>query len=222
MKTILSLSGGIDSCVLVPNLLQKGHIIQPVSFYYGSKHNIYENQAARDIVDFYKEKIHPLMEINISGITTAFKSNLLQTGSQIPEGHYAQENMKSTVVPARNMIFLSILTGIALSLDFNSVAAGMHAGDHYIYPDCRPAFVTSINSTIMEASDEKVCLLAPFTKMDKANIVELGLKNEAPLHLTRTCYKNQEKACGKCGACIERLEAFQKNSTLDPISYFGG
>jgi 7-cyano-7-deazaguanine synthase len=126
------------------------------------------------------------------------------------------------VVPARNLIFASILAGYAESIDAGIISLGVHGGDHHVYPDCRPAFISSLNSTVMWATDCKVRVDAPFLYNSKAEILRIGLdlkKVTVPYHLTRTCYKDQVMSCGKCGSCVERLEAFAEVGMIDPIKY---
>lgn len=215
-KTILSLSGGLDSTSLLAWLLKQEHKIIPVIFSYSSKHNKYENEAARKICQHYQ--LEPI-ECNLSGVFSVFKSNLLTSGGPIPEGHYNDATMSKTVVPGRNLIFISILAGIAESVGASFVAIGVHAGDHTIYPDCRPLFIDRAEKTIKASSDGRVGLFAPFLNMSKAEVLRVGLNNGAPLSLTRTCYKDQPIACGKCGSCVERLEAFSNFGIGDVIEY---
>lgn len=220
MKAVVSLSGGIDSTTVLAWFLREyGGPVLCVSFSYGSKHNKYENEAARKVAEFYKQ---PLIELDITGVMAGFTSNLLKTGGDIPEGHYTEPSMSQTVVPARNIIFASILAGVAWSNEAPKVALGIHQGDHAIYPDCRPSFFYAMNRAISEGTGSKVSLLAPFLHYNKAEIVEWGVHELAvPYHLTRTCYKDQLPACGKCGSCVERLEAFKLAGGKDPVEYEG-
>ncbi len=220
MKTVLSLSGGVDSTTLYAYLLNQGHEVSPIGIQYGSKHNLYELDCAADIHFFYGS-LDNLPVLEMTSIFQQFKSDLLISGGPIPEGHYEDETMKATVVPCRNMIFASILAGYALSIGADSVALGIHAGDHTIYPDCRLGFYYAMRLAIQEASDSQVELIAPFLKMDKASIIKKGLAMDVPYHLTRTCYTDNTDPCGKCGACVERLEAFDKNNIKDPVLYQG-
>jgi len=215
MKVILSLSGGLDSTCLLSRLFKQVEVL-PVIFSYGSKHNRYENEAAYMVCKYYDLK--PL-HIELDQVMVEFRSNLLKTGGEIPEGHYSAPSMSQTVVPARNLIFISILAGLAESNDAQKVALAVHAGDHHIYPDCRPEFVKSADKTVSLATDGKVSLMAPFLMMSKGEVLKEGLVERAPVHLTRTCYKDQLIACGKCGSCVERLEAFQQCGMKDPIDY---
>lgn len=219
MKAVIALSGGLDSCCLTGHLKQAGYDVIPVSFTYGSKHNQYENEAARMIADFYQTK---LIEIDMSTTFQHFESNLLKKGGEIPEGHYEDKNMKLTVVPGRNMIFLSILAGIAQSRGVDTIGIGVHAGDHAIYPDCRPEFIERMEAAVVSATDGLVNKIeAPFINKTKGEIIMHAgtLKIEVPLSLTRTCYKDQPAPCGKCGSCVERLEAFEYCGFADPVIY---
>jgi 7-cyano-7-deazaguanine synthase len=159
---------------------------------------------------------------DLSGIMQNFKSDLLLSGGEIPEGHYAGENMRKTVVPGRNLIFISIMAGLAESIGAQAIALGVHSGDHHIYPDCRPEFIHLARNTIRASSNNQISyLFTPFISLDKADILRIGyaLHFPPPYDLTRTCYKNQEYSCGKCGSCVERLEAFDKIGRKDPIPY---
>ena len=215
-KTILSFSGGLDSTVLLAHLLEQNLKVTPVAFIYPSKHNEYEMKAALSITNYYNLDLHI---INLTPAMLNFKSNLLLSGKDIPEGYYNHPNMKLTIIPGRNLIFTSILTGLAQSFNIKSIHLAIHSGDHYIYPDCRPDFYFYLKQAIYEGTDHEVSLIADFLKLNKTNITCLGDKLKAPLHLTRTCYKNQLLPCGKCGSCIERLEAFQENGLIDPLTY---
>lgn len=205
-KAIVSMSGGMDSATVLALAVQSFDVFC-VGFTYGSKHNKYENEAARSIARYYEV---PYKLIDLSAIMADFKSDLLLSGGEIPEGHYEAESMKRTVVPARNLIFASILTGIAVSQGAKAIFLGVHAGDHVIYPDCREGFIHSLRHTIQLAiDDDDFQVLTPFLYRTKTDILEIGLPLRVPYHLTRTCYKDQAVACGKCGSCQERLIAFR-------------
>ena len=152
---------------------------------------------------------------------TRSRSRLLrrETRPALPEGHYAEESMRQTVIPGRNMIFLSILAGIAESVGAQYVFIGTHAGDHFIYPDCRPAFLMSMDHAVRLSSEGKVEIRAPFVDVSKVAIVAEGIRLKTPFNLTWTCYKGHRIACGKCGSCQERLEAFKANNFIDPVTY---
>lgn len=217
MKVLLSLSGGLDSTCLLAHLVKQGAQVETVSFNYGSKHNASEINAAQRIAERYQVS-HTVIDLRHA--MAGFKSDLLQTGGPIPHGHYEHESMRRTVVPGRNLIFASILIGLAESRGLEYVALGVHQGDHYIYPDCRPDFVNALAYTSKLATEGKVDILAPFLTHTKADIVAVGHTLNVPFELTRTCYEGgMDVACGKCGSCTERLEAFASNGLTDPILY---
>lgn len=216
-QIIICFSGGMDSTTLLRLVMEDvSQKIKAVAFTYGSKHNQYENKAAERICRDYNI---PFSLINLESIMGTFHSDLLLTGGAIPEGHYEEENMKQTVVPARNLIFISILTGIACAEEAEDLYIGIHSGDHAIYPDCRSGFFHSMADAVSKGTDNKIVLHAPFLSETKTTILKRGLTLDVPYHLTRTCYKDQPIACGKCGACQERLEAFANINIKDPIEY---
>lgn len=216
-KVLVALSGGIDSTTLLHDLLTQGKQVDLISFKYGSKHGQYENEAARNIAKWFKL---PITFINMSEVFFNFKSNLLVNQGEIPEGDYKEESMEATVVPCRNLIFASIMAGIAESHDCSAIAFGVHAGDHHIYPDCRGGFIKSLHKTIKAGTGGKVStMLTPYLNISKEDIVKKGLGMKTPYTLCRTCYKQQEIACGVCGSCRERLEAFERCGVKDHIPY---
>jgi len=225
MKHVIGLSGGMDSATLLGYLLEQGsEQVHCCSFYYGSKHGQWELEAARNVAGFYQSHNFPVQhhQIDISGAFNEFKSNLLLSGEEIPEGHYEHESMTKTVVPGRNLILASIMAGLSESVGAGVVALGVHSGDHHIYPDCRPNFITALYKVIRSSSDGKVIVQAPFLNLDKTVILRIGFSKVSipvPYHLTRTCYKNQAPSCGRCGSCSERLLAFQEINIHDPIEY---
>ena len=212
--TVIILSGGMDSVTLLYD--QQERIALAVSFYYGSKHNDREIPFAR----LHCERIGiPHIVIPLDFMTKYFKSSLLEGGEEIPEGHYADENMKSTVVPFRNGIMLSIAVGIAESNDLRFVMMANHAGDHTIYPDCTPQFVDAFNEAARAGTFVKVGLLSPFTNWTKADIARRGKELGINYAETWSCYKGEEKHCGKCGTCVERREALSEAGIEDPTEY---
>lgn len=217
MKTIVSLSGGLDSTALVAYLKDKGRPASvAVNFQYGSKHNKYEADAASAVAKHYNL---PLLFVDLCHVFTYIKSDLLLVGGPVPEGHYQEESMRKTVVPFRNGIFLSVLAAIAESNGATTIAIGAHEGDHYIYPDCRPTFLNAMAKAISHGTENHAVTIAPFQDCDKVAVARIGHRLAAPFHLTRTCYKDQPIACGKCGACQERLAAFAAIEVTDPIEY---
>jgi len=218
-NVVLALSGGMDSSTLVGYYVNKGYKVFPVIFTYGSKHNKYENECAFKIAE--ELNCVPPKFVELDFISKLFKSNLLQDGGEIPEGHYEDKSMSKTVVPGRNSIFISILAGYAESIGANTIAVGVHSGDHHIYPDCRADFINAMAKAIELSSEGKVILEAPFLSYYKLDILKIGysLETPVPYEFTRTCYKDQVLSCGKCGSCQERLEAFKLLGKEDPIEY---
>jgi 7-cyano-7-deazaguanine synthase len=216
-KIVMALSGGMDSTTMLAHYLYNDYEVETLTFTYGSKHNQYENKAAEDICKYYGLKYNLCDLSNIIG--TFFKSDLLKSGGDIPEGHYTDASMSRTVVPGRNIIFLSILSGYAWSVNANKIAIGIHQGDHAIYEDCRKEFYKAMDTAIYLGTGSRVEIDAPFVGTDKTGICKIGLDLKVPYELTRTCYKDQPISCGKCGSCVERLEAFSLNNSKDPIKY---
>jgi len=222
-KVVIGLSGGMDSATLLGYLLDQGAEVHCCSFNYGSKHNKWELEAAESIIDYYIERDFPIYwhKYDIEQMFRKASSALLTSGGEIPEGHYKADSMKQTVVPGRNLIFASIMASLAGALSAEEIALGVHAGDHYIYPDCRPEFIKALDQVIFLSSDKTVQVTTPFVYKTKADILLVGyrLNPSVPYPMTRTCYKDQEFACGKCGSCVERLEAFAEHGLDDPINY---
>ena len=229
-KVVIVYSGGLDSTVLLTQCKQEYDEVIALNFDYGSKHNFVERVAAKIIC---KQLAIPLYLYNLPALLHGvydkeglyhppgnfLSSDLLESGAEIPEGEYNTENMKSTVVPFRNGIMLSLAAGFAESRGVSTVVIANHAGDHALYPDCRTSFIESCRTTIWRGTDRKVHLLAPFVDFTKAEIVKLGFEIDAPLELTWSCYKGGEKHCGLCGTCRERIEAFKLAGVHDPIEY---
>jgi 7-cyano-7-deazaguanine synthase len=212
-KPIVLYSGGLDSTVLLWSLRPN---VKALLFDYGQRHR--------------KELLHAIniceadnIEYEIANLVPI--RNLLASGSQtgnepVPEGHYAEESMKATVVPNRNMIMLSIAVGWAVSTGSQKVLWAAHAGDHAIYPDCRPEFLGAMVDAIQIGNAwSPVLLEAPFIYKTKAEIVKLGAELHAPLDQTFSCYKGGILHCGMCGTCTERKEAFQLAGVVDPTEY---
>lgn len=211
-KAVVVLSGGMDSTTLLYKVIADGYAPAVVSFNYGQRHKKELNYARtitrrlglqHKVVDL--RSINPLLQ----------GSALTTKNVAVPEGHYAEESMKATVVPNRNMIMLSLATGYAVSIGANNVFFGAHAGDHAIYPDCRKEFVKKLSDVTRIANYTPVEVHAPFLKMDKGDIVELGIKLGVPFSNTWTCYVGKAKPCKKCGACVERMEAMAKAGYVD-------
>ena len=212
MKDIVILySGGMDSSVALYHFADR--IRLAVSFNYGSKHNVREiEHAALNCNALGIE--HRVIEMDLNKM--GFVSDLLQSGGDIPDGHYEDENMKKTVVPFRNGIMLSIAAGIAESIDCNKLLISNHAGDHAIYPDCRPDFIDSMNDAIRFGTYNNVEIMAPYTHLTKREIALKGNEIGVPFKKTYSCYNGQAEHCGTCGTCTERKEALEG---FDPTKY---
>lgn len=201
MKVLSLLSGGMDSVTLLYWLRDQGHEVEAISFSYGQRH-IRELESASNITS--------LLGINHTILSLPAISGSALTGQgEVPHGHYAEESMKRTVVPNRNMVMLSHATSLAIYKKLDSVAYACHAGDHAIYPDCRPKFVNAMQTAISLCDWHKLVLLTPFVHMTKGDIAKIGKELEVPYELTWTCYEGGEEPCGKCGACVERKEAME-------------
>ncbi|MBP5339287.1 MAG: 7-cyano-7-deazaguanine synthase QueC [Prevotella sp.] len=211
---ILILSGGLDSTTLLYDYRER--IALAISFDYGSKHNAREIPFAR----LHCERLGiEHVTIPLAFMPEYFNSSLLQGGEDIPEGHYADENMKSTVVPFRNGIMLSIAVGMAESRHLKFVMMANHGGDHTIYPDCRPAFVEAFDQTAQAGTFDGVRLLSPYTHLTKADIARRGGELGIDYSETWSCYKGGERHCGRCGTCIERREALALAGIADTTEY---
>ena len=187
-----------------------------VSFDYGSKHNDKEIAFAK----MHCERLGiPFVSIPLSFMQQYFKSSLLIGGEEIPEGHYEDENMKSTVVPFRNGIMLAIAAGLAESNGLKHIMMANHGGDHAIYPDCRSEFVDAISLAIERGTYEGLTVLAPYTNITKTDIARRGAQLGIDYSETWSCYKGGEVHCGKCGTCVERREALRDAGIADPTIY---
>ncbi|MCC5834271.1 MAG: 7-cyano-7-deazaguanine synthase QueC [Opitutales bacterium] len=216
MKTVLVYSGGLDSTVLLYDLLAKGVETHALSIHYGQRHRR-ELDAAATICKELKVE-HQVLEL--PQLQALFgDSSLTNTAIPVPSGHYAAENMKSTVVPNRNMILLSLATSWAIALKADSVSYAAHSGDHTIYPDCRPEFAETMNQAIGLADWHALRLDRQFVDTSKADIVKLGIELGVPFDKTWSCYQGGELHCGRCGTCLERREAFYLNGIKDPTVY---
>lgn len=222
-KAAVVASGGMDSATLAWHYHSLGYAVHLIGFNYGQRHSkeldyllLLANQIGADvtIVDmaFMKELLRG--------------SSLTSDDVVVPDGHYAEETMRITVVPNRNAIMLSIATGIAVAEKAEVVATGIHAGDHYIYPDCRPSFFEPLSEAFKAGteghSDPNFRLEAPFIEMTKAEIAKYGGQMGVDYSITWSCYKGGEKHCGRCGTCVERVEAFIDGDVKDPTEYADG
>ena len=216
MKAIVLLSGGMDSVAAFYDARSHHDVVAAISFDYGAKHNHKEIPfAAYHCRKFNVE--HRVIPLDFVG--ELFKSDLLKSGGAIPDGHYEEETMKSTVVPFRNGIMLSIAAGFAESKDASELVIAAHSGDHAIYPDCREEFMKSMADAIRLGTYAGITLLRPFISMSKADIASHGQALGVDFSQTWSCYKGGALHCGTCGTCVERREAFMLAGVPDPTTY---
>ena len=216
MKTVLIYSGGLDSTVLLYHLRAAGQSVHALSVNYGQRHACELDHAA----DICRILQLPNPVADLSAIQPLIAgSSLTSADIEVAEGHYTEESMKSTVVPNRNMILLSIAAGHALSIGAQQIAYAAHSGDHAIYPDCRNEFADAMAEAIRLCDWSTVELSRPFVDWTKADIVRRGAELNLPFEKTWSCYKGGKIHCGRCGTCIERREAFDLAGIADPTTY---
>ena len=211
---VLILSGGMDSVTMLYDYQER--IAVAISFDYGSNHNAKEIPFAQ--LHCRRLGIEHLV-IPLEFIHRYFDSSSLQGAEAIPEGHYAADNMKSTVVPFRNAIMLSVAVGLAESRHLNYVMMANHGGDHTIYPDCRPEFVKAFSDASVAGTYEKVEVWAPYTMLTKVDIAKRGKELGIDYSETWSCYKGGDVHCGRCGTCMERKEALEQAGIADHTAY---
>lgn len=217
MKTLVICSGGLDSVSLAHITAAEHELTRLVSFDYGQRH--------RKEVEFAEAAAKrlgvPFHLIDMRGIGAELSGSALTDDVDVPDGHYAEETMRITVVPNRNAIMLSIGFGLAAAQGDEAVATAVHGGDHFIYPDCRPGFTRAFDSMQQAALDgyANVRLHTPFVERSKADIVRQGARYNTPFAETWSCYKGGALHCGRCGTCVERREAFDLAGVEDPTAY---
>lgn len=212
--SVIIYSGGLDSTTLLYE--ERERIALAVTFDYGSNHAARETACARHHCELLG--IEHLV-IPLSFIGRYFQSSLLSGADAIPEGNYDDTNMKSTVVPFRNGIMLSVACGLAESRGLQRVLIANHGGDHAIYPDCRPGFVDAMDGAMQAGTYDGVRLAAPYTHLSKADLVRRGAALGIDYSQTYSCYRGGEHHCGTCGTCRERQEAFRQAGVPDPTQY---
>ncbi len=217
MNTFVICSGGLDSVSLAHRVAAEDNLAGLVSFDYGQRH--------RKELDFAAECALrldvPHRVIDIRGVGAALTGSALTDDVAVPDGHYAEETMRITVVPNRNAIMLAIAFGVAAAEKADAVAAAVHGGDHFIYPDCRPDFIDAFQTMQRYALDgyADIALLTPYVHLPKSAIVADGAKAGTPFDRTWSCYRGGDIHCGRCGTCVERREAFDLAGIPDPTSY---
>ena len=248
-NVVVSLSGGMDSSTLLLRALSEFDSVTALSFDYGQKHRV-ELDRAQSLVDYLNENGQKVTYrvIKLDGLVDLLNSALVTGGAEVPEGHYAEENMKATVVPNRNKIFASITQAVALSIaneteEETSIALGIHAGDHAIYPDCRQEFRDADDAAfrIGNWDSDRVSYFTPYLLGDKFDILkdgivlceELGIEFDEVYSRTNTSYKPMTHMVMddearlvpvwfsdyKSASSVERIEAFIKLGRKDPVAY---
>lgn len=216
---VIVLSGGLDSTVLAYMMAHDHKRLHAISFNYGQRHMKELGYAAATCKRLKVE--HTI--ITLLDLQKVLESALTSPSQSIPDGHYAADNMKSTVVPNRNAIMLAIAYGVAVSDHAVSVGIAVHAGDHFIYPDCRPEFINALQSAFELGNEgfqeSSLSLYTPFIDASKADIVRMGAALNVPFENTWSCYNGQSIHCGSCGTCVERYEAFAIAGVKD-ITYY--
>lgn len=220
LDAVVVYSGGMDSFTLLHEVVRSYRHVAAISFDYGQRHKKElhcATRVCRDVLGIEHQvvELHALTAL-LSG------SSLTSTGVGVPEGHYAADNMRKTVVPNRNMIMISIASGFAISRGARRVHTAVHSGDHDVYPDCRPEFIDAVSRAVDLGNYGDIVVDAPYLEEDKSSILLRGSKiglTSTDYKDTWTCYNGREKACGKCGACVERLEAFSSMKWDDPVPY---
>ncbi len=213
-NALMVLSGGMDSVTMLHEYASE--IELAVNFSYGSNHNARELECAR----FHCRQLGiELVEIDLSFIGKCFHSSLLEGPDAVPEGEYDFDNMKSTVVPFRNGIMLAAAAGLAESHGLEVLMIANHAGDHALYPDCRKSFIDAMSKAIEEGTYEGIRVKAPYTLLSKGEIAARGKALGLDYSTTYSCYRGQEKHCGRCGTCIERRQALAEAGIEDTTEY---
>lgn len=229
-KAVVVISGGLDSSTLAHYAAQYNDVVG-ISFDYGQRHKKELQFAAYQLQTIHALD-HQIVDLSFMTELLAESGSSLVTDTDVPEGHYGEESMKRTVVPNRNMVMLSIAASYAISIGANSIWTGVHAGDHFIYPDCRPAFLSATNAAIVRGNSsfgpipetgENAYpinyIVAPFLNKSKNDIAEMAFALNVDIANTWSCYKGGDIHCGRCGTCVERLEAIDSTGKVDPTTY---
>ena len=217
MKTIVICSGGLDSVSLAHRVAAEHDLLGLLSFDYGQRH-----RKELDFAAACARRLNvPHQIIDIRAIGQSLSGLALTDDVAVPDGHYAEESMRITVVPNRNAIMLAVAFGVAASRRGDAVATAVHGGDHFIYPDCRPGFIDAFQTMQRHALDgyADIALLAPYVNVPKSAIVTDGVRHATPFAQTWSCYKGGVVHCGRCGTCVERREAFDLAGIADPTEY---
>jgi 7-cyano-7-deazaguanine synthase len=220
---VVLLSGGLDSSTLLHQVIYEDFAPHVLIVNYGQRHTR-EIRAAYEVARAVSDRAAvEIIQVNLADamipIFGLAASSQVGAKQDVPHGHYAAENMKTTIVPNRNMLLLALAGCHAVAIGVDTVAYAAHAGDHAIYPDCRPVFVADMNAALSSATDGAIRLHAPFLTITKTDIVNRGKQLGVPFGLTYSCYEGREIHCGLCGTCVERKEAFRDSGVPDPTVY---
>ncbi|NJQ02018.1 7-cyano-7-deazaguanine synthase QueC [Streptomyces zingiberis] len=216
--TVVVLSGGMDSTTLMAHYTALRHRLVALTVDYGQRHRK-EIESARLVAAHYGAAHHVL---DLTGLGALLNGSALTDDRvEVPAGHYAEQSMRATVVPNRNAVLANAAVSVAVAHRAGTVALGMHAGDHFIYPDCRPVFLTALRELVAVANEgfPTPQVEAPFMSWTKGRIAEHGTRLGAPLEASWSCYRGGEAHCGTCGTCYERREAFKEAGVPDPTRY---
>lgn len=217
MKTAIICSGGLDSVSLAYKAADERSLSRLISFDYGQRH-----KKELTFAKYHADKLAvPHHVLDVASIGAALTGSALTDDVDVPDGHYAEDTMKATIVPNRNAIMLAIAYGLAASNEDEAVGTAVHGGDHFIYPDCRPDFIEKF-ATMQDAALEgfaQIQLWTPFVNKTKADITHEAHTRGVPLEQTWSCYKGSAVHCGRCGTCVERREAFAIAAIEDPTTY---
>lgn len=216
-STLVILSGGMDSTVLTYYISNSDaySLAGCISIDYGQRHAKELACAIETVRHLHTQHYY----LDLSNLRDVLDASALTSDRPVPEGHYEEDSMQATVVPNRNMILLALAGGVAISKGAKAIAYGAHSGDHAIYPDCRPSFREAMRTAFQLCHYENVELLTPFIYRTKAELVKHGMQLGVNFKKTWSCYKGGDIACGRCGTCVERLEAFYRAGFEDPLEY---
>lgn len=216
--SVVCLSGGMDSTTALTRAVHKGPALA-LSFDYGQRHGRQELEAAKAVADELNAQHHVIDLTTFGRLLEG--SALTDPSVAVPHGHYADETMRATVVPNRNAVMANIAVGVASALKAESVVLGVHAGDHAVYPDCRPQFIDALRGCVSVALEGFFVpgIDAPFLQWSKTDIAAYAKDIGAPLHLSWSCYEGGDVHCGQCGTCVERRESFEEAGVPDPTEY---
>lgn len=217
MTMLVVLSGGMDSVTALAHTATMYGDVHALTVNYGQRH-VREIDAAAAQAERWAVG-HDV--VDLTGVGSLLAGSALTDDVAVPEGHYSDASMAATVVPNRNAILANVAAGVAVARKLDGIVLGVHAGDHPIYPDCRPEFIVALQTMLDAANDgyHRVRVEAPFLHTDKAGILRVGMALGVDYGLTWTCYKGADRACGRCGSCVERLEAFAEIGEQDPLEY---